>query len=296
MKRTKQNNKPTAILTGDWHLRDDQPTCRTDDFQLTQWKKVDLIAQLQKEYNCPVWHSGDLFNHWKPSPKLIAQALIHLPEQFSTIYGNHDLPQHNIDLADKCGIAPLLAANRIKNLFHCHWGETPEHATIQIPQVGRFGVEILVWHVMTYQGSPPWPGCSDPKAAKLLRKYPQYDLILTGHNHKPFVEEHEERLLVNPGSIFRMSADQINHRPRVYFWYKETNTVEPYYLLIDENVISREHIDRIETRNDRIDAFISKLDDDWEANVSFEENLEEFKKANNVRKSVFQIIYNAIDP
>ena len=63
MKRTKQTQTNIdAILTGDWHLREDTPICRTDDFQTAQWEKVRIISDLQKKYNCPVIHSGDLFH------------------------------------------------------------------------------------------------------------------------------------------------------------------------------------------------------------------------------------------
>jgi DNA repair exonuclease SbcCD nuclease subunit len=132
-------------------------------------------------------------------------------------------------------------------------------------------------------------------AAKLLRKYSDYDLIVTGDNHKPFVEEYQGRLLVNPGSIMRMDADQINHRPRVYLWFADTNTVEPMYIPIENNVISREHLEIKQQRESRIDAFISKLDGDWSASMSFESNLLEFEKSNNIRKDIMDIVYKAIE-
>ena len=306
MKRT-LNKTPNAILTGDWHLREDQPTCRTDDFWKTQWKKVDFIKHLQEKYNCPVLHAGDLFNHWKPSPRLLSETILRLPKHFYTIYGNHDLPQHNLDLAYKCGINTLERAGVLAVLDECHWNQEPKYGSFHkekidvtcisdsFPRYIHYGSNILVWHVMNYQGKKPWPGCIDPSAASLLRKQPQYDLILTGHNHKPFVEKHEGRLLVNPGSITRQATDQIDHKPRVYLWYAKTNTVEPIYLPIEQDVISREHIDKISEREDRIDAFISKLDNDWEAGVSFEENLERFEKTNQVRQSVIQIVHKAVE-
>jgi hypothetical protein len=46
--------KPTAILTADWHLRDTQPICRTDDFWESQWIKANYIMELQRKYGCPV--------------------------------------------------------------------------------------------------------------------------------------------------------------------------------------------------------------------------------------------------
>jgi len=291
MKRTKQNKSPSCVLTSDWHLREDQPVCRTDNHETAQWVKVDFIKALQKKYNCPIFHSGDLFNHWKPSPHLLSKTIEHLPDQFWTIYGNHDQPQHNMELVYKSGINTLLTAGKLKLIHTCHWGEEPEEASLSFPNDRN----VLVWHIMTYQAKTPWPGCVDPMAGKLLRKYPEYSLILTGHNHKSFVEQYEGRLLVNPGSLTRHDADQINHKPRVYLWYAETNTVEPVYLPIEDNVISREHIETVKKRNNRIDAFISQLDSEWEAAVSFEENLKRFFSHNEVRKSIKDIVMNSIE-
>ena len=290
MKRTKQNKTPSAILCSDFHLREDQPVCRTDDYEKAQWHKVDFIRELQTKYNCPVLHSGDLYNHWKPSPHLLSKTMEHLPKNFWTIYGQHDLPQHSMELAYKSGIATLERAGKLKIIQGCHWGEIPKHLSLTFNMK-----KVLVYHIMTYQGKRPWPGCTDPMAGKLLRKYPEYSLIVTGDNHKPFVEEYEGRLLVNPGSLTRHNADQIDHKPRVYLWYAETNTVEPVYLPIEQNVISREHISRKEERDGRIDAFISQLDSDWKAAVSFEENLERFFQANQIRKSVTEIVMKSIE-
>jgi len=290
MKRTRQNKKPDSILCADFHLREDQPPCRTDNFWNAQWKKVDLIRDLYLKYECPVIHAGDLFHHWKPSPYLLSEAIRRLPNNFWAIYGNHDLPQHNLELAYKCGINTLKSAGLIEIIQGCHWGEIPKNLSLLFNNK-----KVLVWHVMTYKGKQPWSDCVDPAATKLLRKYPEYSLILTGHNHQSFVEEYEGRLLVNPGSLTRYKADQINHKPCVYLWYGENNKVEPVYLPIEQDVITREHIDRKDQRDERIDAFISRLDNEWEAAVSFEENMERFAQTNKIRKSVMDIVIKAIE-
>lgn len=286
MQRTKIQRIPSAILTADWHLREDTPTAFTGNFQLEQWGVVTFIANLQQQYNCIVYHAGDLFNNWKPSPWLITMAMRHLPDNFYTIYGNHDLPQHNLELADKCGINVLQEAGKLTVLNGIHWGQTPPENS---------SAKMMMWHVMTYQGKKPWPGCTDPMAASLLRKYPQHDLILTGHNHKTFVEEHEGRVLVNPGGITRQASDQIDFKPCVFLWYADTNRVEPVYLPYTEGAISREHIDVIEERDARIDAFISKLNSDWDVSLSFEDNIESFCQANNIREPIKEIIYKALE-
>ncbi|MFA5934990.1 MAG: metallophosphoesterase [Candidatus Paceibacterota bacterium] len=311
MERTKKNNQNiysiegvSAILCGDIHLREDVPICRTDDFWATQWKKIDFISDLQKQCNCPVLCSGDLFDYWKPSPNLLSMASEHLPDQFYSIYGQHDLPQHSMELNYKSGLYNLWKNGKVTILDGnctndsdypflvegCSFGAIPSKEGIK-----RAAVNILVWHKMFYQGKLPWPGCTDPLGAGLLRKYPQYSLICTGDNHKPFVEEYQGRILVNVGSMMRTTADQTDFRPRVWLWYAETNTVVPVYLPIEEGVISREHLEVQEQRENRIDAFISRLNTDWKASLSFEENLEIFKAENQVRKSVMDILYKSLE-
>lgn len=148
---------------------------------------------------------------------------------------------------------------------------------------------------MTWTGNQPWPGCTDLPAERLLDKFPQFDLIVTGHNHKAFVVEKDGRVLVNPGSLTRQEADKDEHKPRVYLWYAKSNTVTPVYLPIEKNVISREHLDRVKERDERISAFVERLDTDWQIGISFEENLERFEKENKVRKSVMEIIWRALE-
>jgi len=299
MKRTKTNTnkKVDAILCADIHLYEESatPVCRLDNFEETQWRKLDWLSDLQKKHNCPVIHSGDLFDFWKPSPELISKTIEHLPNRFMTVYGNHDLPQHNIELKQKSGIYVLEKAGKLQVFNTCHWLEEPIKPSWQGEFIKDYTHKILVWHVMTYQTKLPWVGCKAPKGAKLLRKYPQFDLIVTGDNHKPFVEEYEGRLLVNPGSLFRRSADQMDCKPRVYLWNAETNTVTIEYVPIEKGIISREHLEVKQKRDDRIDAFVSTLDGDWEASNSFEDNLEIFRANNKVKKKVMEIIYKSIE-
>jgi predicted phosphodiesterase len=300
IRTTKQNKQVDLILCSDIHLREDKPVCRTDDFvNVTQWRKLDFISELQKKYNCPVLHAGDLYNSWKISTLLAKKTVQHIPNKFYTIYGQHDLPQHNLDLTEKCGIDLLAEVNKLTILPGIHWGQKPDYSD-NVEGTFSFIIKnpyrrILVWHKFNYTGKEPWPDCVEPKASKLLKQYPDYQLIITGDNHMPFVEEYESRLLVNPGSLSRQKADQINHRPRVYLYNAESNTVEPVYIPIEENVISRDHLVKEEQRNERIDTFVSQLSEKWKVSLSFEDNLQRFEKKNQIRQSVMQIVYKATE-
>ena len=291
MERTKPNKKPDAILMADIHARDDQPVARTDSYWEKQFIKLEFIQNLQNQYCCHVLNAGDTLNHWKPSHELTTELMKYLPESFYTVLGQHDLPQHNLKLAMKSGVAPLEQAESITIVGTCHFGETPHEDGSLIFE----GKKVLLWHYMTYKDEKPFPQHKGPSALRILKKYPQYDLIVTGDNHKPFVQEYEGRLLVNPGSMMRITAAQIDHKPRVYLWYAETNTVTPVYLPIEEGVVSREHIDKVQERDQRIDAFITKLSGDWEAEMSFEDNLKKAINANKIPKLVQDIIYKAIE-
>ena len=285
--------KADLILCSDFHLRETVPQCRTDDFWETQWEKVVFIRTLQQEHNCPVLMAGDLFHHWKPSPNLLSYAYDILPRDFHCVYGQHDLPQHNWQNREKSGMHNLATVGAVTLLDGAHWGDDPELLTY--PSFEIEDRKILVWHRMIWQGKRLWPGQTDPSSVAVLKKYPEYDLVLTGDNHKAFTEEYKGRLLVNPGSLTRQTAGQIDFKPRVYLYSADDNTARPVYLPIPNDAITRVHIDRSDERDGRIQAFVDKLSGEYEVTMSFEANLEQFFKTNNTLASVKNIVYHAID-
>ena len=297
MKRTKKTDfQVDAILTADWHLREDTPVCRTDDFQEAQWDKVTQIRGLQEKYNCPVLHAGDLFHHWKPSPALLTKCIEEFPKQFCTLYGNHDLPQHSMDLAYKSGVTTLMQAGVIELLeWHGNWNDDPDYMNPN--HIDKINDRpFYVWHKMVWTGKPPYPGAEkEPEGHWLLKKYPQFDLIVTGDNHQQFVCEQNGRLLVNPGCLSRQTAAFKDFKPAVWLYNAEKNKVKAYYLDIDPEAVSREHIEKKEERDERIQAFVKRLNEDWEASLDFKQNLERFAEKNEVDKEVMNVVYKATE-
>lgn len=287
--------KADLILTSDWHLRDDTPSCRTDNFEEAQWRKVAQVAALQEELKCPVLHAGDLFHHWKPSPYLISMAIFYLPKNFYTVAGQHDLPQHNMELFKKCGMHTLIQADSIKWISRGNFGEEVGVA-FRLTGKKEPQRQVGVLHRFIWDGkNVPWPDCNEITARQLLKENPEFDLIVTGDYHKPFTYEHRGRLLVNCGCLTRQVADYADHRPRVWLWTAATNTVVPHYLVAEKNVVDREHIEIKQEREKRIDAFISRLTDEWEVSISFEENLKRFISSNKIRKSVVDLIHKSME-
>lgn len=289
MRRTIHRDlKVLAIATADWHLREDSPVCRLDNFWNAQWEKIAFIKSLQQKYDCPVLHAGDLFHHWKPSPHLLSVTMDFLPDQFYTVYGNHDLPQHNMSLRDKSGIYTLETAGKLHTLAEASWNELPQEGSLSLGELN-----VLVWHVMTWTHKVPFPGCQTASAEKLLERY-IFDLIITGDNHQTFVVERDGRMLINPGSLTRQTADQADFQPCV-FLILEGGKVKELPLPIHKDVITREHLERKEQRDQRIEAFVSRLNEEWESGVSFEENLRRFEQSNQVRQSVMDIVWKSIE-
>lgn len=296
-----RKRRPTAILTSDIHLRDDQPICRLDNFWETVNRKITWLKNLQEQHNCPILDAGDLFHHWKPSPFLLRWAIENLPNNMHSVAGNHDLPNHSLDLYEKSGLAVLEAAGKLTVLKTTHLISSAvvhpfhwEEGLAAVVQRNTQLQQIALCHVMTYQGRKPYPGCTDPGASSLLKKMKGYDLVVTGHNHQSFSVEYEGRRLVNPGGLWRMSADEIDRKPSVWLWYSEDNSVEQIFVPIEEGVISREHITTKEERDDRIEAFVSKLSGDFEVGLSFEKNLEQFFSTNRIRLAVKDIVWEAV--
>jgi DNA repair exonuclease SbcCD nuclease subunit len=296
MKRTRTkrqtsiiSNSVDAILTTDWHLREDTPKCRVDDFWKGQWEKVQQVSDLQKKYSCPVFHAGDLYHHWKPSPYLLATTISNIPAQFHTIYGQHDLPQHSMELSYKSGIGALEVAG-VVTVIKGSWGDSsPGLFTIKDRAVG-------FWHKFVWDGKKiPWPGCDELTAGQILTKFPKFDLLVTGDHHKPFTAEYKGRILVNAGCLSRQEASYINHRPRVYLYNAESNSVRIHYLNVNENAVSREHLEALQERNLRIESFVSRLSEEWEVASSFEENVERALSSQKMKKQVKELIYKSLE-
>lgn len=313
MKRNSRAKKPDMIITSDLHLRDSTPKCRTDDYFAAQARKIAFLKEVQHKYMIPILDAGDTFDKWKSSPFIERWAIENLPtfidgsEAIITIPGNHEMPGRNINFLDKSSLLVIEAA-RIVNVLKVAglpfmlrafaiYGYPYGSEIIPITKENKFVCKkrIAIIHDMIYHKEKLPPGVLGTKATSLLRKLKQFDLIITGHNHKPFTTEHNGRLLINPGSMMRAKADQVEHRPRFYLWYADTNTCEAVFYPIEKDVISRKHIDIIKRKDKRTAAFVARVNDVYEVGFSFEKNMESYFKANKESKRVKNICWEVME-
>lgn len=297
--------KPDAILCADLHLRDDVPVCRIDNFWETQINKLKFIQDLQKQYDIPVLCSGDVFHRWKASPKLLSMAFKYLPNNFWTIPGNHDLPEHNLKRLKDSGLRTLEIAGKIRIL---KYKKKTKKAGDFILHGFPFGcslysnkktpLSVAILHAFIYKGAKPFPGATGA-VKSILRQIKGFDLILSGDNHQPFTHRKGRTLLVNPGSLTRQTGAQIDHKPRVYLWFSERNEAEPVYLNINKEVVSRMHLDKTKARDERIEQFVKSLMDNFDAGMEtyldFENNMKQHLIAGKVKKKVKLKIQRAME-
>lgn len=309
MKKTKKTNKiADAILTADLHLTARTPISRTDNYIKAQENKLKFLRELSEEHNnCPVICAGDVFDHWKASPWLCSWAHSHLPRNLITVPGNHDLPMHSINEYDKSALHLLenvgqriIVLNKeiilTKNL---------EIAGVSFGQIDNciFSINenikerrILILHELIWPKNKPKWASNSYTAADILERYGnQFDLIVTGDNHQSFVVEGDNSILVNPGSMMRMNADQMDVEPKCYLYYADDNSVEPIKFPIEKNVHRTDHLVGKKERDERIDAYINQISNSWEGGLSFKDNLEAFFKENNTPRKVREIIWQHLE-
>ena len=289
--------KPDALLSADWHIRADTPISRIDDFTAAMWRKVQFINDLANEHDIPILLAGDLGHRAQWPNWLLEKFMATISDiEIIAIAGQHDLPGHNIKALPQSGFGVLMRAGYIKEKkLSSHIQMFPFGIKMQPPLDDGWKVNIAMTHQMVIEDKPYWPGQVAASAKSLLKKFPDYQLILSGDNHQPFVVEHKGRLLVNPGSIMRSTADQINHRPSVYLWEAKSNSVEAVYLPIEQGVIDRTHIDTKKEKDARIEAYTTRLSERYEVGLSYEENLKAYFGENRTRKQIQDRIWEACE-
>ena len=283
---------PDAILTSDWHIRADTPICRTDDFTTEMWRKVQFINDLANEHNIPILIAGDI-GHRPQWPNWLIEKFMSIISDIEiiAIAGQHDLPGHNLESMPESGFGVLMRAGYISLTPTIPWIAGFPYGT----EITKTESAVAMTHQMVIEDKPYWPGQVASSAKSLLKKFPDYKLILSGDNHQPFVVEHEGRLLVNPGSMMRSTADQIDHNPRVYLWEAKSNSVEAVYLPIEQGVIDRSHIDTKKEKDARIEAYTTRLSERYEVGLSYEENLKAWFEENRTRQPIKDRIWEACE-
>jgi DNA repair exonuclease SbcCD nuclease subunit len=291
------SKKPLFITTADMHLRSSNPAQRIDDYKAAMASKLSQIRNIQLLLNVPVIDSGDVFNGWKASPSTECFAMDNLPEYFLSIPGNHEIPFHNMSHLDESSFMVMLKAKRIKTDSFLQTDKLSIYMVpynMEIPQkdLPEDTINVLVTHMMVTKETDT--RFEHITAIDMLKRYPEYDVILAGHNHQSFTEKYKGRLLINNGSLMRSSYDQIDHKPCVHVVYEDLS-FDIKYLEISpaEKVFNIEKVEAKKESEERIENFVSKLKSDYDVGVSFSENLKNYLSSNKIRDGIKEVLAKA---
>lgn len=234
-----------TALMADWHSKTDNPICRLDNYFETLLTKIDWVHE-QIGPDGKVLVAGDVFDTGKPQSYLkMYNAMVDRMRNTKTIAGNHDMSFRTMSYITETAYGALSAITGmhieqpfiLDDDYEVHpfnFGEEIEHRK---PYFGR--KMIAMTHQFVWDKKLPFD--AGVNALDLLIEYPEYNIILSGDNHQHFIIEYEGRTLVNPGSLMRMDADQIDYQPKLVILEDGKITVKD--VPIAHDVVSRKHIE-----------------------------------------------------
>ena len=304
------------ILTADIHARMDQPICRKDDYIEYEKKIFTWLYDLSKKYKATILCSGDIthYANRKDSNELYHFLMENMPDMIG-ILGNHDLPSHSLELYPKSTISTLVRSGKYILLNEPQPMIKDEHVESKVKFLCEkfkceevclhgfhfgsditFPVEESKCHIALYHGmvlEKKDKYISGKIGKIMLDAYKDYSLILTGDNHKTFTIKKGNRYLVNPGSLFRDDAAQIDFTPSVFLYDTDTKELEQIFAPTDGDEFYTDYIVDKNKKKADYAAFIEVLNTKFELTVNFKDSMENCIRANNIREEVVKEIRNS---
>lgn len=297
------------ILLSDVHLSWDIPACRLDDTRIVQLEKLHFILKQAMKQEARILQSGDLFDRprsWYLLPEVIRIFKQYYP-YFVSIFGQHDTYMYSDATRQTTNLGILSEVELIKIagpdigswiqfedsvVVGCSFGQDLDEKELRnLPNNRK---KILIVHA-SISNESLYPGHEYTSAKKFLRKWDMFDLILCGDIHRAFIEDfNQKRFIVNTGPIIRRTADEYNFTHQPHFLIYDTNSGQiekveiPHQL--SNKVMTRDHIERKSETEEMLADFINMVQEEELYSVSFEENLLDFIKKNNISESIVNII------
>ena len=279
------------LLTGDWHYTDKPPRTRTDDYISELHRKIQVL----KNHNLPILQPGDLtdtpFLSYLTFRKLL--SLLQLSTIF-TVRGQHDLRYRNKgntpldalrDAYEFLRIADSVPYELEKNVYL--YGASFEEEIPEITTKSSYNI-LLIHRMISPVKSEDW---HEEEALSFLKKH-NFDLIVSGDNHKSFEAKHLHKRLINCGSLMRSKIDQVDHKPCYYILDTKTNGLEKHFIPIVEGskVFDMSLKEEKTERNEDLEAFVTGLSKQKEMGLNLMDNLTAYMKKNNIEEEIRDII------
>jgi len=283
------------VFASDFHLRNDQPVSRTDDFLQVQNDTLKFIAQICKQNNADLIVAGDVFNKAKQeNMQFLINDLYDIFKKINIYFiaGNHDLLFHSIENFEKCNIGLL-------GKFDNWYWENNDNVDDFNNYFNFFNYDVEIKNTLENEkltfcimhryceidNLPEY--ISDGITAKLLLEKYDYNYFIIGDNHKAFEYEKDGRFVFNTGCITRQSINEKDYKPSVILFDTEKKEYEKIYLPDNQqNVWKEEQITQQIKRENRIDGFINLIGADKSISLDYINNLKKHCQENKIEKEI----------
>lgn len=298
-----------ALFTSDWHLTSSAPLSRKDDYLATLKGKVSFVLETAVRHNVPVFIAGDIGDQPLWRGKLFAEVMtllnvLQTKPKIYAIAGQHDLLYHNLDKYKDSALWVLHCAGFLKLLrrpmefenfvihpFHYGTYITGEENFLDRKKKKRVA---LIHRLVCKNKTPQTVAMGAFYSHELLVSNPWYDLIVSGDNHRPFLDQLSDRdkpekahLFLNCGALVRKDVSLENHAPLIYLWSAKENLIHPVIVPFASDVWSQDAHEFFDEKSE-VSLFVKKLAPAGEFSLNFEKSLLRFIQRNvgNMSKAV----------
>jgi hypothetical protein len=263
-----------VLCTGDWHITDKRPRCRTDDYYASVRRKLNWIFEMAVKEKCDfILQPGDFFDSHRASDFLkqdFMSLLIGRDLEIFTVYGQHDLRFHGADRRNT-PLKVLEAAGKVEEILGssemrffgvlvqgCSWGE-------DVPEIKEDKYNILVIHRMFVKDKKSWSGQEDVTFAGPFMKQHRFDCVVAGDNHQTIIwnfgTKDKPKYFINCGSLMRSTIAQADHEPIVVILDTEKRTIDVRRVPVEpaEKVMNLAIIEKEREQNLGLELFMSTL-------------------------------------
>ena len=301
-----------AILLADIHLQELPPMlrCTEPDWYEAMARPLAEVKALAAKYECPVLCAGDVFDHWRATPKLINFAIEHLPHMYA-IPGQHDLPYHNLKEINRSAYRTLMHADIIHNV------DAAQHI-LSLSNLAVYGypfgtkiqgrdssaspdyIRVAMMHEYTWKKGYGYP--TAPKNSRITKarqhvnqqKYNGYDVVVIGDNHRGFQTSVGNTTLFNCGSLMQRHRNELKYEPQVGLLTvngdiipHKLNTKHDKYLDVSADKV-------VEGVTMDMAKFFESLQQLDEVGLDFSLTVKHYLKTHDVAKSVKNILIKAL--
>ncbi len=284
------------LITGDWHLTEKRPENRIDDYQAAMFNKLEFITRTAILHRCDyILQPGDLFDGPSPSYQFFGRVLNFLEHNnetpILTVYGQHDLEYRNLNNTAFKALTmsrPVIHTSKINTkgiVFH----GAPFDGEIPTPEPGYFNVLII--HKMIVDDKL-WAQQEQFEHSSHFIRQHKFDLIVSGDNHRSFINEVGNRRLFNCGSLMRSGIDQVDHKPFLVVFDTESRLWEKLEIPIESpsSVFKIEEVLEKKELDEKLKSFVDGLSEQNEVFLDFGRNLFSYCSENSVDEEVSNFI------